>query len=148
HTLVTRVTDSSGLTASSATVSVTVANAAGTRYGAAFAPAQVPQTMSYDPAASTQLTYPVDVSITNSSGVAWSSTTTSLIYRWYLAGSTTSFSDSASQASLGNAAGATATVRVNVSPPALPAGTDSARFVLRFDVLDSSVSPAAFFAVE
>jgi RHS repeat-associated protein len=148
HTLVSKVYDSSGLNASSATTTVIVANTAGTKYKATSSPALVPQAMSYDPNASTQLVYPVDVGITNSSTVAWSSTTTSVRYRWYLAGSTTSFSDSASVASLGNAAGAKQTMRVNVTPPTLPAGMDAARFVLRFDVLDSSVSPAVFFAAK
>jgi RHS repeat-associated protein len=148
HTLVTKVTDSSGLTASSATVTVTVANTAGTKYKATWATALVPQAMSYDPNAASQLVHPVDVGITNSSTVAWSSTTTMLRYRWYLAGSTTSFSDSGSVGSLSNTAGNPATVRVNVTPPTLPAGMDAARFVLRFDVLDSSVSPAVFFAAK
>jgi RHS repeat-associated protein len=146
HTLVSKVYDSSGLIASSATITVTVANTAGTKYKTTFATALVPQAMSYDPNATSQLVYPVDVGITNSSTVAWSSTTTTLRYRWYLAGSTTSFSDSGSVASLGLAAGANQTVRVNVAPPTLPAGMDAASFVLRFDVLDSSVSPAVFFA--
>jgi YD repeat-containing protein len=146
HTLVTKVHDSSGLIASSATTKVTVANTAGTRYVAGFTSSTVPQAMSYDPNASTQLTYPVNVTVTNKSTKAWSATTTTLRYRWYLAGSTTSYTDSGSVASLGLAAGASSTTQVNVKPPALTSGVDAARFTLRFDVLDSSVSPAVFFA--
>ena len=45
---------------------------------------------------SSQLNYPVNVIVTNTSGQAWNAATTILRYRWYLAGSTTSFSDSGS----------------------------------------------------
>src|SRR5206468_6344929 len=132
--------------AGSAPVTVTVGNAAGTPDQATFDPALVPQTMSFDPNASTQLVYPVDVGLTNASGVTWSAATTTLRYRWYLAGSTTSFGDAADVAGLALSPGQRQTVRVNVSPPTLPAGMDAARFVLRFDLVDSSGSPAAFFA--
>ena len=73
--------------------SATVGNASGTLYQAGWNPATaiVPQAMSYDPSAQSQLTYPVSVTVTNVSGHAWNSATTTLRYRWYLAGSTTSF---------------------------------------------------------
>src|SRR5262249_24991530 len=85
HTLVTKVYDSSGLIASSSPVTVTVANTAGTLDQAGFSSSAVPQAMSFDPNASTQLTYPVNVSVTNNSVQTWSAVT--LRYRWYLAGS-------------------------------------------------------------
>ena len=146
HTLVSKVYDSSGLNAKSATVTVTVANTAGTLDRATFDPALVPQAMSYDPGATSQLVYPVDVGITNASSLTWNAATTTLRYRWYLAGSSTSVSDSADVASLGLGPGQKQTVRVNVLPPALADGTNSARYALRFDLVDSSVSPAVFFA--
>lgn len=146
HTLVSRVYDSSGLIVSSGPITVTVGNSAGTLYQAASSSTPVPQAMSYDPSASSQLNYPVNVTVTNISGQAWNSATTTLRYRWYLAGSTASFSDSADVASLGLAAGQTQTMWVNVSPPTLPAGMDAARFTLRFDLVDSSQPTSVFFA--
>jgi len=148
HTLTTKVYDSSGLIVTSAPITVTVANTAGTLYQAGWDPttAIVPQAMSFDPSAASQLNYPVNVKVTNTSGQAWNAATTTLRYRWYLAGSTTSFTDSADVASLGLAAGQTQTTQVNVSPPTLPAGMDAARFTLRFDLVDSSQPTPAFFA--
>jgi RHS repeat-associated protein len=146
HTLISKVYDSSGLIVSSSPITVTVGNTAGTLDQAALSSSAVPQAMSFDPSASSQLTYPVNVTITNISGQAWNSATTTLRYRWYLAGSTTSFTDSADVASLGLAAGQTQTTQVNISPPTLPDGMDAARFVLRFDLVDSSGSTPAFFA--
>jgi RHS repeat-associated protein len=146
HTLVSKVYDSSGLIASSSPVTVTVANTAGTQDQASFDPTAsvVPQAMSYDPNASTQLTYPVNVSMKNTSGQTWSGVT--LRYRWYLAGSSTSFADSADVTSLSLAPGGSQTTQVNVTPPTLTAGMDQARFTLRFDLVDSSGSTPAFLA--
>src|SRR5499427_1071902 len=148
HTLTSKVYDSSGLIVSSAPITVTVANTAGTMYQAGWDPttAIVPQAMSFDPSAQSQLNNPVSLKVTNLSGQAWNGATTTLRYRWYLAGSTTSFTDSADVASLGLAAGQTQTTQVNVSPPTLPAGMDAARFTLRFDLVDSSQPTPAFFA--
>jgi len=146
HTLVSKVYDSSGLIVGSAPVTVSVANTAGTMYQGASSSSPVPQAMSYDPSATSQLNYPVNVTVTNLSGQAWNGATTILRYRWYLAGSTTSFTDSADVASLGLAVGQTQTTQVNVSPPSLPAGMDAARFTLRFDLVDSSGTTSAFFA--
>jgi RHS repeat-associated protein len=147
HTLLTKVYDSSGLIASSSPVTVTVANTQGSMFQATFnTSSAVPQAMSYDPSASSQLNYPVNLTVTNASGATWTSATTTLRYRWYLAGSTTSFTDSADVASLGLAPGQSQPVQVNVSPPTLPAGMDSARFTLRFDAVDSSTGSSVFFA--
>ena len=146
HTLTSKVYDTSGLIVSSAPITLTVANTAGTLDQAVSSSSVVPQAMSFDPAAPSQLNYPVNVIISNSSGQAWNAATTTLRYRWYLAGSTTSFSDSVDVASLGLAAGQTQTTQVNVSPPSLPAGMDAARFTLRFDLVDSSQPTPAFFA--
>ena len=123
-----------------------VANTAGSLDQAVFDPAQVPQAMSFDPNASTQLTYPVNVGITNTSDQTWNAATTTLRYRWYLAGSSTSLADSGDVAAVALTPGQKQTVQVNVSPPSLPAGMDAARFTLRFDVLDSAGSSPAFFA--
>jgi RHS repeat-associated protein len=146
HTLVAKVYDSSGLIASSSPVTVTVGNTAASLDQAGFSSTAVPQAMSFDPNATSQLAYPVSVTITNSSGQTWNAATTTLRYRWYLAGSSTSFADSADVASTGLAPGASQTTQVNVTPPTLPAGMDAARFTLRFDAVDSSGSSPAFMA--
>ena len=148
HTLTSRIYDSSGQVVDSAATTVTVANAAGTRYvaGLTTAAGAVPQTMSYDPAASPPLSYPVNVTVTNSSGTAWSSSTTFLRYRWYSSTSTTPVFESANLAGLGLAAGANTTVSAQVTPPTLGDGVSQAQFKLRFDVVDTSVSPAVAFA--
>src|SRR5262249_8208420 len=144
HTLISKVYDSSGLIVSSAPITVTVANTAGTLYQGASSSTPVPQAMSFDPSAPSQLNYPVNVTVTNLSAQPWNGATTPLPYRWYLAGSTTSFTDSADVASLGLPAGQTQTTQVNVNPPSLPAGMDAARFTLRFDLVDSSGTTPAF----
>src|SRR5262252_4233651 len=145
HTLISKVYDSSGLIVSSTPVTVTVANTAGTIYQGATSSTPVPQAMSFDPSAASQLNYPANVTVTNISGQAWNAATTTSRYRWFLAGSNTSFTDSGDVAGLGLAAGQTQTTQVNVSPPSLPDGMDAARFTLRFDLVDSSQPTPAFF---
>jgi RHS repeat-associated protein len=148
HTLTTRVYDSSGQAGSSAAITVTTANTAGTKYIAALTTATgaVPQTMSYDPTISPQLNYPVNVTVTNSSNSSWSSSTTFLRYRWYSPSSATPVFESGNIAALGLNKGKSSTVTVQVTPPALADGVNQAQFRLRFDVIDTGVTPAVAFA--
>src|SRR5260370_6053470 len=146
HTLVSRVYDSSGLIVSSGPITVTVGNSAGTLYQAASSSTPVPQAMSYDPSASSQLNYPVDATVTNITAQAWNVAAPTPRHPCYPAGSPAAFSDSAGVASLRMAAGQTQTMTVHVSPPTLPAGMDAARFTLRFDLVDSSQPTSVFFS--
>jgi RHS repeat-associated protein len=146
HTLATKVYDSSGQVTTSSTVTVTTANTTGTRYRAAFTPSAVPQTMTYTPGGGSQLVYPVDITVKNDSTVGWSAATTFLRYRWY--SPEDAVVESGNIAPLGLAAGASTPtpVRVNVTPPTLPDGVDAAQYRLRFDVFDTTTSPAIAFA--
>ncbi|HYT10232.1 MAG TPA: Ig-like domain-containing protein, partial [Mycobacteriales bacterium] len=146
HTLQTKVYDSSGQAVSSPVVTVSTGNTTGTRYIADFASTPVPQAMTYTPGGP-QLVYPVDVTVTNKNAVGWSSATTFLRYRWYSPNPADQVVESGNIAALGLAAGvASAPVRVNVTPPTLPDGVDAAQYRLRFDVFDTSTSPATAFA--
>ena len=146
HTLSTKVYDSSGQVVASPTVTVSTGNTTGTRYMADFATSAVPQAMTYTPGGP-QLVYPVDVTITNKSTLGWSAATTFLRYRWYSPNPADPVIESGDLAGLGLAAGAaSAPVRVNVTPPTLPDGADAAQYRLRFDVFDTTTSPATAFA--
>jgi RHS repeat-associated protein len=146
HTLATKVYDSSGQVVTSPTVTVTPGNTTGTKYLADFTSTAVPQAMTFVPGGP-QLVYPVDVTVTNKSTVAWSGTTTFLRYRWYSPNPADPVIESGNIAALGLAAGvASAPVRVNVTPPTLPDGVDAAQYRLRFDVFDTATSPATTFA--
>jgi RHS repeat-associated protein len=148
HTLTTRVYDSSGLVTTSSPVSVTTANTAGTKYVAGFSSSAVPLAVSFDPNASTQLTYPVNVTVTNNSGQNWSSATTSLHYQWFSPHPTDPVIDGGSVGALGLNAGANTQVQVAVAPPALPDGVNAEQFKLRMEVVDTSgTSPVAFAAM-
>jgi RHS repeat-associated protein len=148
HTLATKVYDTSGQVATSATVTVTTGNTTGTRYRAGYTTSAVPQAMTYTPGGGSQLVYPVDVTVKNDSAVGWSAATTFLRYRWYSPNPADPVVESGNIAPLGLAAGTSTPtpVRVNVTPPTLPDGVDAAQYRLRFDVLDTSTSPAADFA--
>ena len=144
HSLTTRVYDSSGLVTTSAAVSVTTANTAGSEYVTGWSPAAVPQTMSFDPSSSTQLSYPVNVTVTNNSGQSWNSASTFLRYRWYSPRPGDPVVDSGNIAALGLSPGANSQVQVPVTPT-LPDGVNAEQFRLRFDVVDTSgASPVAF----
>jgi RHS repeat-associated protein len=145
HVLNTKVYDSSGLASTSAAISVTTANTVGTRYVAGFSSSAVPQSMSFDPNASTQLNYPVNVTVTNNSGQAWSAASTYLRYRWYSPRPGDPMIESANIASLGLNTGANSQVQVPVTPPTLPDGVNAEQFRLRFEVVDTSgTTPVAF----
>jgi hypothetical protein len=124
-----------------AVVTVTTGNTTGTRYVADFSSTAVPQAMTYTPGGP-QLVYPVDVTITNRSAVAWNAASTFLRYRWYSPNPADPVVESGNVAPLGLAAGASTPtpVRVNAAPPTLPDGVDAAQCRLRFDVFDTSTS--------
>ncbi len=147
HTLASKVYDSTGQVAGSTTVTVSTANTAGTMYRAGFTSSPVPQAMAYTPGGA-QLVYPVDVTVTNTSAVAWSPSTTFLRYQWYSPNPLDPVIDSGNIAALGLAAGTSTStpIRVNVTPPALPDGVDSAQYQLRFDVVNTATVPATAFA--
>ncbi len=149
HTLQTKVYDSSGQVTASPVVTVTTGNTTGTRYVADYTSTPVPQAMTYTPGGP-QLVYPVDVTVTNSSTVAWSAATTFLRYRWYSPNPADPMVESANVAALGLAAGASTPtpVRVNVTPPTLPDGVNAAQYKLQFDVFDTTTSPATTFAAK
>ena len=148
HTLTTKVYDSGGLVAGSATVNASTGNTAGTRYRAWFSSSAVPQAMAYTPGG-TQLVYPVDVTVANVSPVAWSGTNTFLRYQWISPNAADPVIESGNLGPLALASGAIgAPIRVNVTPPALPNGVDAAQYRLRFDVVDTSASPATAFAAK
>lgn len=139
HQLMTRAVGANGQVGTSEPVDVVVANAAGTPYQASFDSTAVPSVMLYDPAASTQEVQPVEVTVTNDSATTWSQTDVKLHYRWYKADNVTSAVDSTGLSLPADVApGQSATVRVDVSPPALADGSDRARYKLRFDLKQSS----------
>ncbi len=146
HTLTTKVYDSSGQVVTSAPVTVSIANTAGTQCAAGLTSSAVPQAMAFDPGSGTQLSYPVDVTVTNRSAVTWTGATTALRYRWVGPSPTDPVVDTGNLAPLALAANQSTTVRVEVAPPTLPDGVDQAQFRLRFDVVDTSTTPAVFAA--
>ena len=148
HTLATKVYDSAGLVAGSTTVMASTANTAGSRYRAGFSSTAVPQAIAFTPGGP-QLVYPVDVTVTNTSTTAWSGATTFLRYRWYSPNPADPVIESANISPLALAAGAASVpLRVNVTPPTLPDGVDAAQYRLRFDVVDTSTTPATVFAAK
>jgi RHS repeat-associated protein len=148
HSLITKVYDSSGLVTTSSPASVTTGNTVGTKYVAGFGSSAVPQAVSFDPNVGSQLTYPVNVTVTNNSGQNWSSATTSLHYNWYSPRPGDPVIDSGSVAALGLNAGANTQVQVAVTPPTVPDGVNAEQFTLRMEVVDTSgSSPVAFAAM-
>lgn len=141
HTLTAKAYDNGGQVTTSAGVAVTVGNTSGTQYIAGFTSTAFPQSVTYDPAATTQEKYGIDVTVTNKSAVTWSRSSVFLRYRWYSADATSVVTDSAN-ISLGSTdlgKGKSRTLRVQVEPPSLPDGVDSAQYRLRFDLYDASV---------
>jgi RHS repeat-associated protein len=136
HALTTKAYDAHEQVTTSAPVTVTAANAAGTLFLADFNSTTLPPYVEYRPGGP-QPTYPIDVTVTNRSTTTWSATDIVLRYRWYVLGSTTSLFDSGNT-SLGTAVlpGGQVTRQVTVTAPSLPAGVSRASYVLRFDLYD------------
>jgi RHS repeat-associated protein len=140
--------------ATSAPVHVTVANTAGTKYQASFsATAPLPQAMIYDPAAGSQQTVPVNLTVTNQSSLPWSAATTKLYYRWIPPDSpdaqgNTVFEDGPPiSLPFDVPAGGNAQFTVQVPPPTLTTGVDRAQYRLRFDLADTT-SGTVFFSTK
>jgi RHS repeat-associated protein len=140
--------------ARSAPVPVTVANTAGTKYQASFSTAApLPQDMLYDPAAGTQQTVPVNLTVTNQSSLPWSAAKTKLYYRWITpdppdAQGNPVFEDGPPiPLPLDVPAGGSAQFTVQVPPPTLATGVDRGQYRLRFDLADTT-SGTVFFATK
>jgi RHS repeat-associated protein len=142
HTLTAKVTDSGGEVTTSAPVSVTVANTAGTIYQAGITVASgetIPATVTYDPSASTQQTFGVDITVTNNSKSTLTAAGDTLAYRWY-SPDNPSVVTTGPATSLGSdlKPGKSVTVTMLVPPPALADGVNSAAYQLVFDLYDSA----------
>jgi len=156
HVLTTVVVDSSGQDVTSADVTVNVDNRQSSLYKATLATDAdaFPPTVVYDPAGSLQLTYPIDVTITNNSSVTWSATDISLRYRWYnpqapaLASGTDPNVTDGPQNALGQslAPGGSMTKTLNVSPPTLPDGVSRSTYRLQIDLFQ--ISTSSWFAAK
>jgi YD repeat-containing protein len=89
--------------------------------------------------------YPVEVSLSNTSGSNWPSATTKLRYRWFSADATPTVVDSGDVsigADLG--AGQQRNVTLEIEPPQLPTGVLRARYRLQVDLYDTATS--SYFA--
>jgi RHS repeat-associated protein len=142
HTLTAKVTDSTGLTTTSAPVSVTVANTAGTRYRAGMAlgsGSTVPATVTYDPTTTTQQQFGVAVTVTNNSTSTFTGTGDTLAYRWYSPDSPSVVTTGpATPLGTNLAPGSSVTLTMLVPPPTLAAGVNSAAYQLVFDLYDAA----------
>ncbi|MDQ3981342.1 MAG: Ig-like domain-containing protein, partial [Actinomycetota bacterium] len=146
HVLTARAYDTHGQVTTSAPVTVTVANAAGTKYLADWSSTLVPQAMTYDPAAATQQTHGVDVTMTNKSAVTWNAADVVLRFRWMRSDGTVASTSADVLLGSNVMKGKSLVRRVNVAPPPLGDGVDKAQYVLRFDLFDRPT--AAYFAAK
>jgi RHS repeat-associated protein len=135
YALTTRAYDAEGQVTTSAPVSVTVANTAGTPYQATFSSSIVPLVTGYDPVATTQQTQGVDVTITNTSSSTWRGSEYWLTSTWY-SPDTTPVAVRTTQISIGAdlRSGQSRTIRVQVAPPTLVEGVNRAQYKLQFDL--------------
>lgn len=141
HTLKTKAYDGIGQVTTSASVSVTAANATQTKYLATFSSSPYPVSVIDLP---TQV-YPINVTITNSSGVTWSGTDIVLRFRWYATGDFTAPVDSANISLPGPVLpGGQVTVSAPVTPPGMATGIARGTYRLRFDLFE--VTTGSWFA--
>ncbi len=142
HSLTSKVYDSSGLIVTSSAVSVGVTNTTNTEYKGTITPAtNVPQAVVYDPSlGSNQTTYPVNINLTNTSAFTWTNTNTFLRYRWFSPDSPSVTTDAANVSLPASvpAGGTTSNIQVNVAPPTLDYGVNSALYTLRVDLYDGA----------
>jgi RHS repeat-associated protein len=143
HVLTTVAYDQYGNQTTSTGVTVTVSNAGGSQFTAAFTGGASPQTAIYDPNATTQGTYNVTVTVQNTSSTSWSSTY--LYYRWFAGNDLSADVGSGGVIAMNLRKGTTsAATSVSVSPPTLPAGVNAGQYQLRFDLYNSAT--ATWFA--
>jgi RHS repeat-associated protein len=140
HALTTKAYDAHAHITTSATVTVTVANASGSKYIGDLSSSNLPARVEYDPGAGQQQSYPVDITLTNRSGQLWSGSSIVLRYRWYAAGSSTSLVDSTNTTIPDVAPGGSTIAHVSVAPPTLPDGIARGYYRLRFDLYDQATS--------
>jgi len=150
YSLTAKAFDDDGqITVSTPTNNVSVANTNGTKYqvGLTTGTNAVPQEMSYDPAAQSQTSWPVNVTVTNNASTTLLASQTVLRYRWYTADDTPVVSTS-SDVPLGGdiTSGSNRTVAVSVLPPTLATGVYRARYRLQIDLYDSSAG--VYFAAK
>ena len=137
HQITARAHDADGQVTTSAAVAAAIGNAAGTQYQATLAATDVPPVVVDDPDASPPDEHGTRVTVTNTSASAWG-TSVSLRYRWVSPDATPSYVNGPSVTLGGLAAGASTTVTVPVTAPALPDGIQLARYTLRYDLHDSA----------
>ena len=140
HVVKSTAYDAGGQTTSSAGVTLTVANTASTRFRAGYTSTAVPQAVTYDPAATTQQQHPVDVTVTNTSGQLWRAADTAVAWSWQSAEGVPANDGGTIQLTTDLAAGGSRVVRLPVTAPPLPPGTDRQQYTLRFDVVDTKTS--------
>ena len=135
HKLAVRAFDNVGQVAKHK-ITVTTANTAGTKYQASFAAPGLPSDLVYDPAATTQETHTVDVTVTNTSLLTWDGANTSLVADWYEVGGGYTSSAVTGGVAFGAdvLAGESRTVQLEIAPPKLPKGADRGLYDLRIDV--------------
>jgi RHS repeat-associated protein len=158
HQITSRAYAAGNQVTTSSPVSVTVNNAGSSMYKASITTPTdaVPITMSFDPAAQTQLVYPVDVTVQNTSTTIWTAGRVVLRCRWYRRGLPAYAPDgdplvpaACPQVSVGALNPTQSTVvRVNVSPPTLGDGFLRADYRLQFDLYDTQSVPPTYFAAK
>ena len=140
HAITIRSWDAQGQSTTSAPMSVSISNAANTPYLASITAASMPTTALYDPAATTQQQLGVSVTVTNRSAGTWSGSDIGLRARWVDATGTSVSDGTAVPLGADLAAGASTTIPVLVTPPAMPEGVRRVQYRLRLDLYQSSTS--------
>ncbi|MFL5936133.1 MAG: DNRLRE domain-containing protein, partial [Gaiellaceae bacterium] len=144
HTLTTKAYDIGGHVTTSAPVAVTASNAAfGSKHSATITAATaVPAAVTYDPAASVQDKYGVNVTVKNTSAVSWLTSDVVLRYRWISPDTSGNvvYTDGADVPLPANltAGGSVTLSGLLVSPPTLPDGVNRGQYTLRFDLFDKA----------
>lgn len=140
HTLTTKAYDTQGQVATSAAVTVTVANATGTKYLADLTATGIPGRFVYDSAAPSQQQYPVNVTVTNRSAVTWGAGEIVLRYRWLSGDGTTTDSGSFSLGPSAILPNGSVNVDATVAPATLAAGDARSGYTLRFDLYEPATT--------
>jgi RHS repeat-associated protein len=139
YSITAKAYDDDGQVTTSTLSNVTVAYTPATRYQVDYSSTAIPAEMTYDPAlGGAQTAWPIDVMLTNRATSALLAAQTVVRYRWYSADHIPVVSTSADIPLPSDiAAGGTVTVRVNATPPTLPAGIYRGRYKLRVDLYDT-----------
>lgn len=133
HSLKTKVFDAQGQATASSVVTVTVANAVGSKFLADLSATSLPSSVRYDPSAQTQEQYGVDVTVTNRSALTWAAGDVVLRYRWFAPDGSVVDGSNLSLGGVLLPNGSTV-VHTLVTPP--DPGTSRALYRLRFDLFD------------